>query len=248
MPVTVTVGGAAVQNALVCAWKAPDVYVYGRTDASGQVTLAINSSTPGSFFVTVSSGHAGTVPHTPILPYEGTCTAQAGSTPMVIYWKHSIDDAAGGNGDGIANPGEAINLPTWVKNVGSGTANTVSAILRGSGPFITVNDSTKAFGNIPAGDSAYTGSTGFNFTVAGNCTNGYRADFLLRVRDASDSLWTSHIYVTVGAPLLNYLSYVVEDPRRVATTTAGSTRTRPGISQSRSTIRAQARPMTSMPS
>ena len=211
LPVTVTVGGAPVQNALVCAWKGTDFYVYDKTDANGQVTLPINAATPGSFFVTVSTGHAATVPHTPILPYEGTCMAQSGASPMVIYWKSTIDDAAGNN-DGIVNPGEAINLPTWVKNVGSGPANTASALLRITSPFITVTDSAKSFGDIPGGDSAYTGSDGFNFTVAANCTNGYRADFTLRCRDVNDSVWTSHIYITVGAPLVNYVSYAIDDP------------------------------------
>ncbi len=212
LPVTVMVSGNPVQNALVCAWKAPDVYVTGITDPSGQTSLNISPSSPGSIYITVSGGHAGTVPHTPILPYEGTCIAQSGITPYVMWLRSTIDDAAGGNGDGIANPGEAINLPTWVKNSGGAQAHGVNARLHTADPFTTITDSAKTFGDINAGDSAFTGSTGFNFTIAPSCTNAHRIDLVMDVKDSNDSLWTSHIYVTVGAPVLAYTGYAVQDP------------------------------------
>jgi len=75
LPVSVRVEGRPVSRALVCAWKEPEFYVTGLTDDSGSATLAINALTPGEFWVTVSSGHATSQPHTPILPFERTCTA-----------------------------------------------------------------------------------------------------------------------------------------------------------------------------
>ena len=75
LPVSVRVDGRAVKDALVCAWKEPEFYVAGLTDDSGSALLSINAQTQGEFWVTVSSGHATGVPHTPILPFEGTCTA-----------------------------------------------------------------------------------------------------------------------------------------------------------------------------
>jgi hypothetical protein len=211
LQVNVTVAGNPVANARVCAWKDPEFWVPGYTDGNGDVTLAINAQTPGDFFITVSSGHGTGTPPLPILPFEGTCTAGGGARPRVIYLRSVIDDAAGNN-DGIVNPGEAINLPTWVKNVGGGAASGVYARLRASDAFVTVTDSAKTFGGIAAGDSVYTGSDGFNFTVAPNCTNAHRIDFTLNVKDANDSLWVSHIYVTVGAPNLGYAGSVIDDP------------------------------------
>jgi hypothetical protein len=78
LPVSVRVDGRAVKGALVCAWKEPEFYVTGLTDDSGSATLAINALTPGDFWVTASSGHATSQPHTPILPFEGTCSAVSG--------------------------------------------------------------------------------------------------------------------------------------------------------------------------
>ncbi|MCX6843897.1 MAG: C25 family cysteine peptidase, partial [candidate division WOR-3 bacterium] len=74
--VAVRAAGQPVAGALVCAWKDTEVYVSDRTGASGQVTLAVNAATTGPMKLTVSEGHARhstpSVPHTPILPYEGT--------------------------------------------------------------------------------------------------------------------------------------------------------------------------------
>lgn len=83
LPVSVRVAGRPVSKALVCAWKEPEFYVTGRTDDSGSVMLSINAQTPGEFWVTVSSGHATSQPHTPILPFEGTCTAVSGGIAQV---------------------------------------------------------------------------------------------------------------------------------------------------------------------
>jgi hypothetical protein len=216
LPVTVQIAGVAVERSLVCAWKGIEFYVTGYTDNNGQVTLPINAATPGQFSVTVSTGHKVGAPpadRNPIFPFEGTCMAETGTSPYVLYLRSTIDDAPpGGNGDGLVNPGEAINLPTWVKNYGGAAAIGVTGRLRVTGPFITVTDSVKSFGDIAAGDSAFTGSDGFNFTVASACTNAHRIDLVLNIKDASESLWVSHIYITVGAPALNYAGQTIDDP------------------------------------
>ena len=213
LPVTVEVGGQPVKGALVCAWKDPEFYVTGRTDEAGEVTLDINSTSPGTFFLTVSSGHANANPPTPILPFEGTCLARTSNSPYVIHFRHSIDDASpGGNGDGIVNPGETVNMPTWVKNLGTLTGNGVTGKLRTADVSVTVTDSAKTFGTIPAGDSAYTGSDGFKFLVGDTCTNGHNIVFALVCEDANDSSWTSSFSVRVGTGVMNYAGKRTYDP------------------------------------
>jgi len=54
---TVSVGDntyAPVEDALVCVMKEGEVYDYGLTDPSGQITFNINPQTPGTMFVTVT--------------------------------------------------------------------------------------------------------------------------------------------------------------------------------------------------
>jgi hypothetical protein len=209
--VGVSVGGRPVQGALVCAWKQGEFYVAERTTSAGTAVLSINALTPGQFSVTVSEGHAASGQHTPIIPYQGTCMAQAAGVPYVMYLRHTIDDSAGGNNDGSVNPGETINMPMWVKNWGDSTARSLVVKLRTGDGFITVTDSAKSLGDVPGRDSAYTGMSGFEFEVAVGCTNGHLAVFDVEARDGDDSVWMSNAYVRVGAPNLAYMNYQVID-------------------------------------
>ena len=202
--VSVQSGGSPVANALVCAWKQGEFYATGHTDASGNVTLAIDATTPGNFSVTVS-GHA-------ILPNEGTCLARTSGVPYVIWLKSVVNDSPpNGNGDGSINPGETIILPTWVKNLGDSTAQSLSGTLRVSDPFVTVIDSVRSYGTVLPHDSASTGADGYKFSVAPACTSGHRIHFTLQCRDAHDSTWSSYLYLGVGAPELVYQGFQVID-------------------------------------
>ncbi len=63
-------GKAPINNALVCAMKGTEVYVYKYTNAAGVCTLSINPTTGGIMDVTATK-HG-------YLPYEGTCTVRTG--------------------------------------------------------------------------------------------------------------------------------------------------------------------------
>ncbi len=202
--VEVKCGGDPVKDALVCVWKEGEFYASGHTDASGSVVLAIEAMTPGEFSVTVT-GHA-------ILPYEGMCVAQTSGTAYVMYLRSTVNDSPpGGNGDGSINPGETIILPTWVKNWGDSTANSLVGRLRSSDANVTVLDSSRSFGNVAPYDSAFTGPAGYEFTVAPACTNGYQIHLQMQCRDAHDSAWNSNVRLRVGAPHLTYSSLQVVD-------------------------------------
>ncbi len=64
--VTAQSGSNPLQRALVCLWKGDEVYARGLTNVSGTVTLAINPTTTGQMYVTVTAKSH--------LPYEGTTT------------------------------------------------------------------------------------------------------------------------------------------------------------------------------
>jgi len=206
LSVTVTSSGSPVPNALVCAAGKADTTVFaaGYTNSSGEVVLNILTTAPDSVYLTVT-GHN-------LEPYLGAVLALPSSGPYVMYLKHVVDDSAGGNNDRIINPGETINLPMWVKNWGSSQAQNVRTWLRTTDPNVTLLDTLKSFGNIPAGDSAYTGSDGFGFTVAQACTNGYGLRFAITSRDANDSVWTTPLTLAVGAPVMNYAGWQADDP------------------------------------
>jgi hypothetical protein len=129
----------------------------------------------------------------------------------IIYLRHTIDDVAGGNGDGIVNPGETINMPLWVKNYGDSTGRSINGYFRINNSNITIIDSVKYFGDLPPLDSSFTGDTGFKFTVSTACTNGYNLRFSLACFDINDSVGNSNVLIVVGVPVLGYDGKIVDD-------------------------------------
>ncbi|MFO7650397.1 MAG: C25 family cysteine peptidase [bacterium] len=206
VPVGVTAGGSPVEGALVCLTARGDTTIHAAayTDAAGNATLPITTLAPDSIVVTVTGHNLAT--------YEGVTMALPSSGPYVIYLRSVVNDSVGGNNDGIVNPGEAIVLPTWVKNWGNAQAQDVRGWLRTTDPWATVTDSAKTFGNVGAGDSAYTGASGFGFTVAPACTNRHALRFTLVVKDSRDTTWTAPVTLVVGAPELTYSAYQPDDP------------------------------------
>jgi hypothetical protein len=202
-PVTVTAsGGAPIAGARVVAHKGNEVNETGTTNGSGQVTLDVSPTTPGQMSLLVCA-------HNYFVHLD---TVQVISTSRYVsYLRSSIyDPAPGGNNDGIINPGESFHIPTWLKNYGTLTANSVTGKLRTHTAGATVTDSTKSFGDIAAGDSVQN-SGGFGMTVAGGLANGYAISCSLLCKDALDSTWVSLITFYVGAPIVGYSSFSVRD-------------------------------------
>jgi hypothetical protein len=135
------------------------------------------------------------------------------SGPYVVRLRSQVDDGApGGNGDGIVNPGESVNLPTWIKNLGNDPATGVTSTLRSLDPAAVVLDSVHYYGSIAAGDSSYTGADGYQARISDTCSNGHIVRLALTCRDASDSTWTSIFSLTIGAAVMSYDTQRVYDP------------------------------------
>ncbi|MEO0079616.1 MAG: C25 family cysteine peptidase, partial [candidate division WOR-3 bacterium] len=198
--VLVEASGRPVENALVGITAKNDSLVFASdwTNSSGEAMLEVTTTQPDSIFITVT-GHN-------LAPYLGAAMALPPSGPYVMFLRHLVDDSAGGNNDHIINPGETINLPIWMKNWGNETAQNVQVWFSTTDTNIALIDTVKSFGSIMAQDSAWTGPDGFRFAVAPSCTNGYNLRFTLTARDANDSVWTSFLTLSVGAPVLQFVS------------------------------------------
>ena len=139
------------------------------------------------------------------------------ATPLpngVRLLKRSIDDASpGGNGDGIINPGENVNLPTWVINMDANPYSGVTGKIakRDTDALFAITDSVKNFGTIAAHDSAYTGSSGFKIGVSSQAANGHVLKIDLTCTDAGESTWVSTYDLTVGSAVFTYAGLVVHD-------------------------------------
>ena len=123
----------------------------------------------------------------------------------LAYLRHTIDDSPpGGNGDGIINPGESINLPLWVQNSTGVQALGVEGILRKDGPdtLVTITDSARYFGTVEPKDSAWTGTEGFGFRVSESCPDRYQLPVKLVCTDTLGSSYVSFLPLQVGRPVL----------------------------------------------
>ncbi len=194
---------APVESALVVLRKGAEVYVRGWTNASGQVTLYVSPTTPGQMFMAVNVRN--------YYVLQDTVQVVAGAR-YVSHLRSSISDPGpGGNDDSILNPGETVKIRMWVKNWGQETANSVTATLRTHDANVQISDSTRAFGDISAGDSAYTGPDGFVIHVNSGLPSGYTVPCSLYCTDALDSTWTSFATFLVGAPVLATRAVTVVD-------------------------------------
>ncbi|MDH4210547.1 MAG: C25 family cysteine peptidase [candidate division WOR-3 bacterium] len=130
--------------------------------------------------------------------------------PYVTYIGSIVDDATGGNGDGIVNPGETIDLGIWAKNVGIGTAQSVYGMLEVSDTCAVLTTDSSWYGNIAQDDSILSNPY-YNFSIIPCCPNGHTINFTLNFCDTNDSMFTSYPAVTVYAPVLTYQSATVID-------------------------------------
>jgi len=203
VPVTVSYQSNPICSALVCLWMGENVYAKGRTNSSGQLTLYVSPNQVGSMLITVSARN--------YFPFEDSIRIVS-TGRYVSYLKHLIDDAPPrGNGDGIPNPGEELELPTWVKNWGNLSAQNVIGRFFTRDPQAQSSDTLKTFGNIGPQDSAFTGNNGYNLRINTGLGNGYAILCTLICKDNLDSSWVSRFTITVGTPVFSFQNYLVSD-------------------------------------
>ncbi|HMB68627.1 MAG TPA: C25 family cysteine peptidase, partial [bacterium] len=116
----------AVPGALVCVSDDAGTYSRGVTDPAGSVVLPITSTQTGTLDVVVTGPE--------YLPHESTVTLDPAVGPHLALVSESFDDdgtgSSSGNGDGVVDAGESVELGLTVLNSGSATAT--GAAVQGS--------------------------------------------------------------------------------------------------------------------
>jgi hypothetical protein len=191
---------APVANALVCLSKGTEVYAYDYTNSAGISSFQIRPATTGILDVTVTGLNR--------IPYEGTITVISNNL-YVGYRNCFLDDdnsgGSSGNGDGLINPGETIEMAAVVENFGSQTAFNVTGLLRATSGFATVVDSLESFGTIAPGDTACS-SEDFDFVASDMLRYGDSLGLSLLISD-NDSTWYSYIPLPLFACKITYLTF-----------------------------------------
>ena len=171
----------------------------------GPVAITILPQTPGNTMkVTITKAN--------YYRYEADVMITSSTYPYVTLSTDIIDDGAGGNNDGVVNPGETIDYGIYAKNVGTGTAQNVYGILSEFDPYVTLTTDSSWYGDIPEDDSSLSDPY-YSFSVANDCPNNHNIDLTLEFHDINDSIFISYKTITVYAPVLTFEQVsVVNDP------------------------------------
>ncbi len=199
--------GDAVPGAEVVVWKEDESYEVRALTGGKTIEVPLNAETPGDASVTVYAKN--------FKPYTGTVTATQ-EARYVGWYAHTIDDddlgLSHGNGDGVVNPGETIELNVSLKNYGTSAASGVQATMDVRRPtaYVSVLDGQAYYGDIGAG-AVEAGADDFVFQVAEGCPDGTELTFDLAATGEARETWTSELRVVVGAPVLSFYSVTVDD-------------------------------------
>lgn len=203
--VSVSDPAGPVSNCLVCARIEGSFHVSHHTDTSGMVTLPVSAFVVDTITISaIAQNH---------FLYEGFCMVQDTGS-LLIYRDHTVDDDSNGtsvgNGNGIPNPGEHIELPILIANKGDRTAAGVSALLRSGDMYITITDSTETLGTVAAGDSMLTPDD-FDMVLSPSIPDAYPALFELILKDSANATWQWDFVVTARTPIIELISCRIDD-------------------------------------
>jgi hypothetical protein len=152
----------------------------------------------------------------------------------VVYEGHTVDDDAygqsNGDGDGIADCGEAIELSVDLLNQGSGTATGVSAVLSTNDPYVTfLYESYSGYPDIPGGETA-ANSNDYDLQVDAGTPDGHVVHFDLDITASSRGPWSDAFDVPVmctGYDISGYVHDTSDSP--IGGVTVGFEGARPAV-------------------
>jgi hypothetical protein len=142
-------------------------------------------------------------------------------TGPIVYDSHLIDDDnadnSNGNGDGIVNPGEAIEMYIDLHNLSSTAANNVEACISENSSYVNgfLFNTCSSYGSIPGG-GIVTNFDDFDYSISPSAPAGHVIHFTLNVTADNGGPWTTSFDVVVGQPPqppgpVFYFDYVVDD-------------------------------------
>jgi hypothetical protein len=203
--VRVLSGGAPVVGATVCAWKAGDCYAVERTGATGAAGFVFAIESPGALQLTVSG--AGVLPYRTTVPVQTPLGASVRATGACTI----VDTGPGtsGNGNGVAEAGETVQLRLEVENVGQLVADDVTLQAFCSDPAVVLPSAITTVGDIAAG--ARVVASPLTVTVAHHVPDQQRLRLDLVLRTAQSWAWSDRLDLDLLQVSPQVLRLVVED-------------------------------------
>ncbi|MCF7920401.1 MAG: T9SS type A sorting domain-containing protein [Candidatus Cloacimonetes bacterium] len=168
-------------------------------DYSGIAILDLDGAVDGDYTLTITKHD-----HIPIIE-EVTIeqVEQYVDIDDVFY-----DDTAG-NGNGLVNPGETVEVMLTLANTGSAAVSGVNVTMDTHSDLVTVITSEVDFGDIASGGTA-TAATGFELEFAPSIQGGVDITTELVITDEDDNEWSTWLQIPVTGPSLYVSDYTID--------------------------------------
>ncbi len=192
--------GAVVPGAEVIVWKPDESYQVRKLEGGRTIDVPLRAATVGQAYVTVYKDN--------YKPYTGTVDVVL-EDKYVGWYSHTIDDdnsgGSSGNGDGVPNPGETIELTVTLKNYGTLPATSVECRLGHP-----TTGELVSYGDVGPGATS-SGAGPYTVSIPAGTPNGTELVYGLYASGGTNDNWDSELRFIVGAPLLEYFSLTVND-------------------------------------
>ena len=174
----------------------------GTADASGNATIEFFESVTTPELISVSI-----IAHNKNR-FESEIVVVS-NEPYVIFESYSVNDPLG-NGNSLPDFDESITFDMSLQNVGTETANNVTAVLSTDDDYITITSDNCTFGDMTS-QQIVSVSDAFALDIADDVPDQHNVPFTIVASGAGQDDWTSTFNMTVNAPGLFSNSFVVSD-------------------------------------
>lgn len=140
--------------------------------------------------------------------YQSEVNVIESDIAYVVNESFSINDESG-NGDGLMDYGESVELSMTLENIGTVEATNVTSVISTENEFISIISDTQNFGTILPGASI-TIDNAFVFDVDYLIPDMTNVIFTIESTDGTD-IWSSEIVIQSHAPILEFSDFDIDD-------------------------------------
>ena len=183
-------GGSPVEDAWVTIYREGNVLESEYSDNNGFVRIAVPTTQVGEILVTATKKNH--------YPYKSSFQIYDPGPSVNVYSDYITinDNGSGtsiGNGDGVINAGEVIDLVIAVSNYGSEGATGIVGTVTSENSNVSIINDSFSYGELGSGDIINNASDPFTFSVNDDVHHGAEIKLLLNL--SNESGYTSVGYV-----------------------------------------------------
>lgn len=195
-----------IDGAYVCLTEGEEILSGGLTASDGGIQLPVSATANCSITVTVTKHN--------YKPYQFIIGGEADQMYTALSGQVFDDDPHGdsqGDGDGVVNPGETIELALALQNTSSHeTALLVSGSITSTDPYVTIMRQNVMFGDISPGETVW-GQSDCLLSVSPDCPDGRVCNVSFEINDRSGSRWSHVLWIPVEAPCYSVQTLEIVD-------------------------------------